>query len=410
MQNLTLTIQGEWWDSLLYKGQLHLFGMDGSLQSFDWEALVGDFGKRLVPGAQNAFRFAFSESNALYRAVMDEDNLAQSFSRLDQRSFSISKEDLLKYLIGHRDSCFPFPHATSAFYYDRLFVASPEGVHGAIYDMRDNKLLKPEQLTDLPSNQAWPAYSAIAIAGGREGLLEIDLGFDKSNWLAPKEPAKISPRLTDACDWMFESIVATSIDSGSYFARYYLVPVEGSDAASWDGQESDKNEITSISRVQNSVEDLDELLSKQPPGLGYPTGKSFVWGSQDKFYKAETDRITPYRLLRDGRVIQAGTPIPIGHKIDTLVSVQTSLFGVVLEFDDVLLVMTSDEEIHEIPGEPVNWRVLPRSRRYENHLHVINDNEISIYSFNQDHKVDQFKKRIGSRYYDRGRENKTVIS
>lgn len=40
-------------------------------------------------------------------------------------------------------------------------------------------------------------------------------------------------------------------------------------------------------------------------------------------------------------------------------------------------------------------------REWENHLHVISDDHLTIYSFNQDAEVDQFSKRIGSKYYDR---------
>jgi hypothetical protein len=58
MQDLILRIEGEWWDSLLYKGRLQLFGMDGSLQSFDWERLIQDLGEQLSPGGSDAFRFA----------------------------------------------------------------------------------------------------------------------------------------------------------------------------------------------------------------------------------------------------------------------------------------------------------------------------------------------------------------
>lgn len=405
MQNLKLTIEGEWWDSILYKGRLHLFGMDGSLQSFNWEELVKDLGRDIGVGAQDAFRFAFSESNALYREVLNKPNLEEAFSNLDKNNFSVSKKRLFEYLIAREDSCFPFPHATSSFYYDRLIIASPEGVHGALYDIDTEKLLKPSQLTDLPSDQASPSYYAIAIAGGKEGLFEIDLGFNKDDWLAPKDLTSVSTRTTEACDWMFGNIVATSIDSGSYFARYKQITIENLHPVSKGNQNTRGNENVTTFRKLSNIEDLGRLLPTQTEGTREASPKSFTWGSQDKFYRVEADSITAYRFLKDGRIIQAGRPIQISHTVDTLVSVQTSLFGVVLEFDDGLLVMTSDEKIHEVPGAPVNWRVFPRSKRYENHLHVINDDEISIYSYNQDYEMDQFRKRIGSRYYETVSDN-----
>ncbi len=394
MQNLSLGIEGEWWDSLLYKGRLHLFGMDGSLQSFDWERLIQDLGAQLAPGAADAFRFAFAESNALYRSVIDGKDLKQSFGAVDADRFEISKRKLFNYLVDQGDTRFPFPHASSTIYYDRMLVASPEGIHGAIYDNFQDSLRAVEQLTDLPANQAWPAYHSLAIAGGTEGLFEIDLGLDESTWLAPHKPTQVSPRETDACDWMFKNIVAMSIDSGSFLARYET-PTSAVPGPSADHPVVDEAESETISRVLGELDDLESILPQQVRG-----GKSFVWGSQDKFYQAETGRITAFRSVRDGRIFRTGS-FEMRHGIESLVSVQTSLFGVVLEFDSGLLVMTSDEKIHDIPGEPVNWRVFPRSKRYENHLHVIGDAELTIHSFNQDADVDQFSKRIGSKYYDR---------
>lgn len=394
MQNLTLRIEGEWWDSLLYKGRLHLFGMDGSLQSFDWERLIQDLSEQISPGGSDAFRFAFSESNALYRAVISGGDLAKSFDALEEDGFVISKRRLFEYLFEQGDSRFPFPHASSALYYDRMLVASPEGIHGAIYDTFQDRLHGVSQLTDLPANQAWPAYFSLAVAGGSEGLFEIDLGIAKDAWLGSQAPSQVSSRPAEACDWMFRDIVAMSIDSGSFLARFdNVVGTDRNSPAAQNGAATDESELAA--RVLGEVADLAVILPNPPHG----GSRSFIWGSQDKFYKAETGKITTYRSLKNGRIIRSGT-FSMRHSIESLVSVQTSLFGVVLEFDAGLLAITSDEKPHDIPGEPVNWRVFPRSRRYENHLHVISDDHLTIYSFNQDPEVDQFSKRIGSRYYD----------
>jgi hypothetical protein len=48
-----------------------------------------------------------------------------------------------------------------------------------------------------------------------------------------------------------------------------------------------------------------------------------------------------------------------------------------------------------IPGEPVNWRVFPRSKHYANHLHVVYDDRLEVWSFNHDYFLDQKKKRLG---------------
>lgn len=79
-----------------------------------------------------------------------------------------------------------------------------------------------------------------------------------------------------------------------------------------------------------------------------------------------------------------------------LISAQTGVFGTVMEFDSGLFVIDTLNEIWEFPGDPVRWRLFPRSKFYENQLHVIYDDYIEIFSFNQDYLANQETKVTGS--------------
>jgi hypothetical protein len=57
--------------------------------------------------------------------------------------------------------------------------------------------------------------------------------------------------------------------------------------------------------------------------------------------------------------------------------------------------MLSDGTYYNIPGEVTRVRIFPRSLNYENHLHVIHNNTLEIYSFNNDYFVDQKAKDLG---------------
>jgi hypothetical protein len=57
--------------------------------------------------------------------------------------------------------------------------------------------------------------------------------------------------------------------------------------------------------------------------------------------------------------------------------------------------MLSDGTYYNIPGEASRVRIFPRSLNYENHLHVILDDRLEIYSFNNDYFVDQKSKDFG---------------
>lgn len=81
--------------------------------------------------------------------------------------------------------------------------------------------------------------------------------------------------------------------------------------------------------------------------------------------------------------------------LDDLISADSSFFGIVLEKEDGILVITSLLEYIHFPGEPVNWRVFPKSKNYTNQLHIIYEDRLCIYSFNHDFFVDQENKKIG---------------
>jgi hypothetical protein len=79
----------------------------------------------------------------------------------------------------------------------------------------------------------------------------------------------------------------------------------------------------------------------------------------------------------------------------SIVGADSAPFGFVLEAESGLLVVESSLESFWLAGEPVNWRVFPRSRYYTNQLHVITEKALNIYSFCGDYFVDQATKRAG---------------
>ncbi len=73
----------------------------------------------------------------------------------------------------------------------------------------------------------------------------------------------------------------------------------------------------------------------------------------------------------------------------------TSYYGTIVECENALVVLLSNGQTKTIEGPITRWRVYPRSKNYQNHLHVIKDDRIEIYSFNQDYFLDQNEKLIG---------------
>ena len=127
--------------------------------------------------------------------------------------------------------------------------------------------------------------------------------------------------------------------------------------------------------------------------------QGYSWGTRDKIYQARNREITVarYRPYNEENRIERLTTIPIAAWKGDLVSGGVASFGAIIEYDNAIVVLPSDGDPVTLPGEPVNWRVFPNSRFYQNHLHVIYEDEITIYSFNHDYFVQQDVKIFGSR-------------
>lgn len=394
MRDLKLSVEGKWWDSLLYKGQLHLFGTDGSLSVYAWERLVSDLAQSFGDNGV-ALRLAFSESNAIYRSTMDLQHVRRCFSELNRTEFEIGADTLAKYCITRNDNRFPFPHATSAFHYDRLIVASSRGVFAAHYDTDTSNRTKPVRLSPVGANQAWPALGNVAVAAGPDGLFYLDLKVNDREWPVEQDGEQLSNRACDACDWMFNNIVGTSFEEGSVLARFDRAA--GTSAQETDAPQAvngdDHEDATDVVWKAGGVDRLEDLV-----GNRFDKGeeKPLIWGSRDKLYKVERRHIAVYRLFSTGELKFIGK-VPRPSDLNKLVSVKTALFGLVFEFDESLLVLKSNGAMQTFAEEPVNWRVFPRSRRYENHLHILKDQSLEIHSYNHDVEQNQFHKLIGTR-------------
>ena len=127
-----------------------------------------------------------------------------------------------------------------------------------------------------------------------------------------------------------------------------------------------------------------------------PDGE-YSWAAQDKICQAANGsiRVAKYEPWNEQAPLRRLGILPFARDGEAIVSARVALFGTVVELDSCLVVIGSDDETFDACGEPVSWRVFPRSRHYENHLHVIHDDRLEVLSFNHDYLVDQDTKVSG---------------
>jgi hypothetical protein len=381
MQPLILTIPGSYYDSQIYSGYLYLWGFDGSMTAVNWGTLVQSI------TVESRLRFALAcgleRSEYLYgdrwKLFFQDDEvrdlIRRKFEDLAVHPIEISRDQLEKHVVERRDNPFPFPHADSTIYYNMLYVGSSAGVSCENVDMI-GLASSPKKLSDLPALSLAAGSSRLAVSAGSEGLYQFTVAPDYQ-----QDQRKVLSHHSSFVRWLRLSLFSSSYVEGGYFAEFRRRRRhKGDDPHSRPPIE--QREVLSQEQLFNRPSDRR-------------TG--FTWGSDDRLCFADEESVQVVRYT--GRVRdpfeEYGT-VPLGARLGTgIVGGDSAVFGFILELEDKLLVLSSSLEPYWINGEPVNWRVFPRSKYYTNQLHVIKDDNLSIYSFNDDYFVDQRSKRVG---------------
>ena len=355
MQPITLTIEGKWFDSFLYRERLYLFGLDGTVTQYNWKQMLS-----LLPLSSNervVVSCTFFDHSYLYdeklRLLLSDPDIHKTLTSKMERaaggSLEIPFELLQRTFVRRDDAPFPFPHTAFEMYKRTAYVSSSEGVYeiDAREHLKRPWSSKSRRIWDCPVVFLSASWNALACSCASEGLWQIDVRGGDAVQLSTS-PANVH-------EWAYQSIYATSYERGGFLADF---------------------DVEKDQRGFNKVIDVESIF-----GARY-----LSWGARDKLcaYTDRTLHFVEYAPFRNrARFTDLGI-LRIDDWKGNLVMGATALFGTVLEFSNALVVVQSDGDVLTLPFEPVNWRVYPRSKHYSNHLHVTADNALHIVAFNHD--------------------------
>ncbi|MCG6135865.1 MAG: hypothetical protein MET45_14615 [Nostoc sp. LLA-1] len=423
LKPFTITIPGEYYDSQIYDARLYLWRSDGSILTLDWEQLIENI---TVPESLNiALQFALQYGDNLYDNLLLQDAdirelIIEKFKKLANIPIEISSSTLNKCKMGEQDNLLPFPHADSAVHYKTVYVGSQSGVSSSSCTNFSRKRLSNthiKKICDLPVVSLSASNRTLALAGGSEGLFDYYLNQNYSE--KHPEPRRITEQHSNFVRWLYPSIFSSSYFNQGLFAEFKLIKKRKSKDTSNTKQnqenlinlplifedETDKKRgsIASIERDENenTNREFTKLVSAKEIFINTLNTESavFTWGTYDKICLVKEKSIdlvksSPKAKYEREKFISLGS-VDFQKSLGDIVSADSSFFGIILEQEDGLLVMTSSLDYIYLPGEPVNWRVFPKSRNYINQLHVIYEDNLCIHSFNHDFFVNQEDKKIG---------------
>jgi hypothetical protein len=379
MQPLKLVIPGKFWDCQIYRGKLYLFERSGAIRVINWDRFIEQL---LVPSElQLAATCAFAQGDYLYGAQWDllfrdsdiKNVLLSKFEKLAGFDLEIPKELIKQSTMFRHDSPFPFPHIDSTIYVNKMYVAAQNGVYSATVGPRlvHGVSTFPTKIWDCPVISVTGSYDSLALAAGAEGLYEHPLHDYFAR--ATEGPTQLAKTHCSRCAWVYYSVFGSSLVSGGVLASFEKTGPKG---------DSD--------RVFKGTRSAKAIFHQE----------GYAWGAQDKLYQyhdeARVLSVRRYSPWADSeKKIEDLGSIEFLPSKGQFVGARVAMFGTVMEFEGALVVLTSDGGVVNVWGEPVAWRVYPRSRRYENHLHVVFDDRFEIHSFNHDYFIDQESKKSG---------------
>lgn len=370
---IRLVIPGKYWDAQIYAGELILFGQDGSLNRINWRKLISSIS---MPEDLRLFaEAAFIGSRDYYsdvarRLIQDQEIqpiVENKFRRLEElvSSWSLNVAPVMR----TSDNPLPFPHNDSDVHYGRLFVAARSGIFSMSSGGKGSKS-SSDKLSDVPAVDIATKHGTIAIAAGDEGLFQLALR--RSAGLGRGE---VAGNVCSSCEWSYASIVASNHGRSLFVAAFARVREEPEN-------KRNKRLVRQFDRVVT-----DSELFPRDDGQS-SAERAIEWGAKDRIYKLTGHTIEVIRNVSNGRTEfeKAGRHfIDASFDLDAFVDVRVAPFGSVLEFDDGIKVLLNSGAVVDFPGEPVNWRVYPRSLNYLNHLHIVYDDRIEIIAFTSDY-------------------------
>ena len=405
---IKLVIPGRYFDCQIYRGKLYLWTMDGSVQVYNWNKLINSF---VMPKFtfRLPFIYGFLEGNFLYdkkvNCVFGENDyqsiLLKQYQSLSNKLVDLSSDELAAVKLQELDMPMNELPTDTEVYANNMYFAVDSGIFRRVLHNNPSDPSigsKDIQLWDcrvlsLRANK----YPQIALSAGSEGLFELSLV--KDNVIKPKALEtvddttiyRISNKPSSFSNYSFLSVFSSSYVDDSFMALFNWKPLSLPDLEAYG------------SKKPKVYRDFDVVIDEKE--IFRDTDDSDIcWGIDDKIYRIKGNKLSILRFNNTANQ-QKGEDyymplqnVDLPSNIGRPISAGASYFGIVLEFTNGIMVLRSDSKITTIPKEVIRWRVYPRSKNYLNHLHLLYDDRLEVYSFNHDSLVNQNTKRIGIEY------------
>jgi hypothetical protein len=388
MNPAKIVIQGDFWDCQIYRGRLYLWSTDGSLRVIDWYRLVESF----IDSQEQelALTAAFLEGRLLYapetRSLFKDPELrailTKKFADLANRTLVVEARDIDTFTIDHNVNPFKELQTDSEILNNKIFALTYDGFTHVKTHLNGKRKVgtKTHKINDYVGFSLRAGkYARLALSCGEEGLFEYNAAEKYLMDFSHKDSCRqISFRHSSFADFNFLSLYNSSL-LGHSFLSLFKMP---------DGVSYEETFHAKYLEKEISEEQI----------FGVKEQNALSWGTNEKIYYASggTLRVTRFNNYdQDGQYFYHQKLYEFQQWKGKILRGGGAYFGTIIECENALVVLIGEDKFHNIPGAATRWRVYPRSFKYENHLHVIQDDRLEIYSFNHDYFQDQTSEKVG---------------
>lgn len=398
MQPVILKIQGNFYDSQIYRGKLYLWHFDGRLSVYDWNQLIYNidvpdyvaFVKELC-----LLDGSYLYKTYLYDRLLNDKEIKNivedKIRRLSGLQFIINEEELAKYVIKEYDVPLGEMPLDVHIYNKKLYYTLDNGQY--VSQLKGNK--EPLSALKRPNKIFDGRVVHMAVNNGRMAMSMLSDGLYERNvadYFEEREPRQISNRHSSFAYYNYSNLFNTSLQGESFLI--YNSPLMNDDVMDF-GKQFARQRINRVNAIL-----YDENSITQKGNLG-----NIGWGFNNRIYYSNGKQITAvqysgykrdciFKILKDNVFIEQAPS-------EKIVSAAVAYFGNIVEYMSKLVVLQSDGDIFQILGPVTRWRVFPRSLNYENHLHVILDDCLCVYGFMHDYTSNDRDKTMGAYYVNR---------
>lgn len=368
MAEININIAGDFIDSFIYSGVLFTVDTNGILCSYSWKNLI-----------DNYFRLYSSHSN-FHKKILD--CRAENIPKIEQDITIFLERDFLEK--NQKGTCCDLDvWNTDLDVKDNiLYISSERGLVSLPFleEWDNGKVMKFNQLIPLWKEAkvfglSTGSWGRTILAAGDNGALEImnngveqlqKIGFHKN-----KEKV-IDSNICLDCEWSSNSTLAI-LDGLNSKAMYMFDSID-SDSRFKDSYKSKiQNEITEeeIKKITSilSNENAKDISINEIQNSWFEGGRLYAIDSNNKKFYFKSDKwveVQGWKFNETNAVVKLKN-ISAGKFIET-------------ESDELYRVEDGKEEL--LSDDFTSWRVFPRSKSYQDRIHVVNDDHLQIKIFN----------------------------